>query len=148
MIKSPLMKNLKSISLALFITLTSTLAFAQELTPVTIAYSNSLNGATEVFIDLNGQVSTEFWDKDYIKVIMQIKAKGVSKKVIKYLISKKRFFITGKKISDTLYKISMPNINKPIFINGQEIQEELSFQIFLPHHTLSSTEFYPLFVKN
>ena len=115
MIKTPIMKNLKSISLALFITITSTLTFAQELTPVTIAYSNSLHGATEVFIDLNGQVSTEFWDKDYIKVVMQIKSKGISKKVIKYLISKNRFFISGKKITDTIYKLSMPNINKPIF---------------------------------
>ncbi|MFT5165125.1 MAG: hypothetical protein ACI8P3_000349 [Saprospiraceae bacterium] len=129
------MKNLKSISLVILITLTSTLAFTQEQATATMACAKNLFGATEILLDLNGEVNTEFWDKDYVRVVIQIKSNGVTKEAIKHLISKKRFTISGMRITDSIFEISMPNIDLPVLINGQEFHEELSFQIFLPQTT-------------
>ena len=129
------MKNLKSIFLTILLTLISTLSFAQDQETVTLVCSKNLHGATEVLLDLDGEVTTEFWDKDYVRVVIQIKSNGVSKEVVKHLMTTKRFNVSGMRINENTFELSMPNITLSAFINGQKLQEEVSFQLFLPHYT-------------
>ncbi len=130
------MKNLKNLTLTTTLILIGFFSFAQEQETVTFVCTKNLHGATDVLLDLNGDITTEFWDKDYVRVVIQIKSNGATKEVIKHLMTEKRFNISGMKITENTFEISMPNIYLPAFINGQEFQEEISFQVFLPHYTL------------
>jgi hypothetical protein len=130
------MKNLINAILTSLLILTTLFSYAQESETVTLVCSKDLHGATDVFLDLNGEVTTEFWDKDYIRVVIQIKSNGVSREVVKHLMTIKRFNVSGMRINENTFELSMPNIDLPAFINGQELQEDLSFQLFLPHYTL------------
>ena len=132
------MKILKNTTFAITLMLISSITFAQENATITYVCSKNIQGATEVLFDLNGEVTTEFWNNDYAKVVIHIKANGASKEVIKHLMTQKRFNLSGYKSSQETYEISMPYIDLPAFINGNEFKEELSFQLFLPHYTLAT----------
>ena len=131
------MKNLNNIILTASLILVSFFSFAQEQETVTLVCSKNLHGATDVVLDLNGTVTTSFWDKDYVRITIQIKSNGISKEVIRYLMTQKRFNVSGMRVSDYIFEISMPNIELPAFINGQKIQEEVSYHVILPHYTLA-----------
>ena len=128
------MKTSKNISLATLLTLLSTLSFAQEQEIISLVSSKNLHGATEVFVELHGSVQAEIWDKDYIRIVLVIKTNGVTKEVIKHLMTKKRFKISSYKTDENCLQLLNPNIELPVYINGRELKEDVNYQIFVPRN--------------
>jgi len=129
------MNNLKNISLAILLTLVSTFAFAQKQETMTLVSSKNLDGATEVFVDFRGNVQVASWDKDYIGIVLEIKTNGITKEVIKHLISKKHFKISSYKTDQNSLHLSNPNIVFPVYINGRWLKEDNTYQLFVPRNT-------------
>jgi len=118
--------------LTIVLTLLCAVAFAQEPETVTLICKGELNGATELLLNFEGEVSTEIWDEDYAQLAIQIRSKGANKEVIRHLIIQKRYEIAGIRINENTYELSMPNVKFPAYVNGEEFEEEVSFHFYLP----------------
>jgi Mn-containing catalase len=130
------MKNLKNVLLTTALILMGLFSFAQEQETITLVSSKNLNGATEVFVDLHGNVQAEIWNKDYIRIVLEIKTNGVTREVVKHLMTKKRFKISSYKKDQNSLKLSNPNIVLPVYINGRRLKEDVNYKIFVPRNTL------------
>jgi len=130
------MKNSKNVLLTTALILIASFSFAQEQETVTLVSSKNLNGATEVFVDLQGNVQTESWDKDFIRIVLEIKTNGVTREVIKHLMTKKRFKVSSYKEGQDSLQLSNPNLTLPVYINGKRLKESVSYTIFAPRNVL------------
>ena len=111
-------------------------SYAQNQEKITLVSSKNLNGANTLFVDLYGKVQTESWDKDFVRIILEIKTKGVTREVVKHLVSKKRFYINSYKTDQTSLKLSNPNISLPVYINGRQLKEDINYKLYIPHNAI------------
>lgn len=129
------MKNLNIVLLITSFIFMSLFANAQAQETVTLVSSKNLHGATEIIFDLQGEVKTESWDRDFIRIVIEIKTKGVKKETIKHLIAKGHFKIASSKTSNNNLELLSPNVLMPVYINGQKLRKDISYQVFVPQNT-------------
>ena len=126
------MKNLKNLCLAtLFVCLTA-LGYTQEPATITLVSSKNLNNAVELVVDLDGEIISDTWTKDYVRVEIEIKANDISREVIKHLVKKGRFRLKTQELNSESILLYMPNLKLPVYINGNKLSEDISFKISVP----------------
>ena len=126
------MKTLKNLFCSALFILLSALVSAQEPATITLTSSKNINDAKELIVDLEGDIITDTWDKDYIRIEMEIKADEVSKEVVKYLVRKNRFRIKTQYLNSESIMFYTPNLNLPVYINGRKLSENISYKISVP----------------
>ncbi len=132
------MKTLKNLSLTIMLIIYSSFSYAQDdASLTTLVSSKNIKDAGELVVDFDGEIITDTWNKDaLVRIVMEIKSDDVTKEVVKYLVSEGRFMIKIKHLDDGSVALYMPNIKKEIYINGQRLSEDISYQLFVPENVL------------
>ncbi len=129
------MKTPKNLFLTILVTLFTTFSFAQEPATVTLVSSKNIQDATELVVDLDGEVITDTWSKDAIvRVEIEIQANDVTREVIKHLITKRRFVVKVLSLDNGSTTLYMPNLQLPVYINGHRLSEVISFRLLVPEN--------------
>jgi hypothetical protein len=93
--------------------------------------------AGELVVDFDGEIITDTWNKDaLVRIVMEIESDDMTKEVVKYLVSEGRFLIKTRQLDDGSVALYMPNIKKEIYINGQRLSEDITYQLFVPENVL------------
>jgi hypothetical protein len=103
-------------------------AFGQA--EATLVKSLPTNGLTAT-IELPGEVSSSEWDKDYIRVTINIKAENTTEQILKRLVSIGRYELQNSDKEGEI-SISMPKIAHLVTIKGVDLIERFSFEVQLP----------------
>ena len=130
------MKTLKNICFSTVLILLNTIIYAQEPATITLVSSKNLDGATELIVDLDGEVITDTWAKDYIRIEIEIKADDVSREVVKHLVRKGRFRAKAQNLNSESMLLNMPNLQLPVYINGNRLSEDISYKISTPKNVV------------
>lgn len=130
------MKTIKKISLSILFILFVFISYAQEPATITLVTSKNVNDAGELFVDLDGKINTDVWTKTHVRIVMEIKADGVTREVAKTLMRKGRFLIEVKSLDEQSVLLSMPNLQNPVYINGYKLTENITFRIFVPENLI------------
>ena len=131
------MKTSKILLTSALFALFSVCSFAQEPTVVTLVSSKNIKDASELVVDLDGEIITDTWSKNpIVRIEMEIKADDLSKEVVKHLITKRRFYIKTMVLENGIAKIYMPNLKIPVYINGRLLSEDISYRILVPENVL------------
>ena len=134
------MKTLKNLCLSTLLVCLTILTYAQEPATITLVSSKNLNGAVELVVDLDGEINTETWTKDYDRIEIEIKANDVSREVIKHLIRKGRFLLKTQNNDSVSMRLYMPNLQLPVYINGNKLSEDISYKITVPKDVYITTK--------
>ena len=126
------MKTLKNIFSAILLVCLSTSSYAQEPATITLVSSKNISQASELYVDLDGEISIDTWAKDNVRVEIEIKANDVSREVIKHLVRKGRFRMKTQITDKETVRLYMPNLQLPVYINGKKLSEEISYKITVP----------------
>ena len=130
----------KYLLLAIFM-LCSLLTFGQynaesgleEPSVTTLVSTKNIYDASELVVDLNGEVFTETWNtKERIRIEIEIKTTGLSKEVIKHLIRKRRYVFKIQQLAPLSMLLYMPNIDLPVIFNGEHLVEIISYRLKVP----------------
>lgn len=130
------MRNLKTLLLTTSFILISLFSFGQDQETITFVSSKSMEGASNVILDLQGNVQTELWNEDYVRIVLEVKTTGLTKEVVRHLASKKRFQIEVNKANSNTLILLNSNMNMPVYINGRELKEDISYKIYIPQNTI------------
>ncbi len=89
---------------------------------------------SSVVTDLEGKVTFEEWDKDFVRVQVTVKIHNTEEQIIQRLAAVGRYDIIGENKDGNLL-ITMPKIATPVRIKGVLLQEEITYQILVPERT-------------
>jgi len=128
------MKTLKFQILPIMLILSSTFFYAQKQSKLTLSNFQDIYNANALIMNLEGEIITKNWNKDYVLIQMEIRANDVSLEVAKYLVSKERFCLRLLPLEDGSLVLYMPNFQLPVYINGQRLAEDISYQVFVPEN--------------
>ena len=126
------MKNSKMHFSLFLMLLLSVFAYAQNQATLVLGIAQEIEDAKELVANLNGEITSTTWDKDYVHVEMRIKANDINLEIAKYLISMERFCMRAYQFDNGSVVLFMPNYELPVYINGVKLSEETSYQIFVP----------------
>lgn len=82
-------------------------------------------------INLPGEVVSSEWDKNHIRVTINIQASNTSDQILKRLVSLGRYELKSVE-TDGALEISMPKIAHLVTIKGVDLEEIFSFEVQLP----------------
>lgn len=82
-------------------------------------------------INLPGEVASSEWDKNYIRVTINIQASNTTDQILKRLVSLGRYELKTVEKEGGL-EISMPKIAHLVTIKGVDLEEIFSFEVQLP----------------
>lgn len=97
----------------------------------TIVKSIPMDGAVAAVFDAPGQVQTTTWNNDFIRVNTKITTPNFQDQYLKRLVSLGRYRLETEVKDGRLY-IRMPKIEHPVSIKGEQLIEELSYDISVP----------------
>ena len=131
------MKTFKNLFILLLLILFSSFSYPDEPAVVTLVSSKNINDASELVVDFDGEVITNTWKKDsQVRIEIQIKTNDMSREVVKYLVTKRRFIIKTQTQDDGSVLLFMPNLKLPVFINGRRLSEDISYRLLVPENVL------------
>lgn len=140
------MKTLKNLSsTAMFVLLTASFGYGQDAYPanneepavIALVSSKNIHDASELIVELEGEIITDTWNKDTIvRIEMEIKATGVTREVVKHLMTKRRFVIGTQVQEDGSVLLFTPNLKYPVYINGVLLSEDISYRLLVPEDML------------
>ena len=126
------MKTLKNLFSLFMLILISAFSYAQEPSAIFISNTQDIQNANELYTDFDGAITATTWDRDYVLIEMEIEANNVSLGVAKYLVSQERFCLKMRQLDSRTMVLSMPKCKHEVYINGQRLIEQISYQVFLP----------------
>lgn len=97
----------------------------------TLVKSLPLDAAVAVVFDAPGQVQTTIWEKDFIRVNTIITTPNFGDEYLKRLVSLGRYRLETEVKDGRLY-VRMPKIAHTVSIKGEQIIEQLRYEISLP----------------
>ena len=97
----------------------------------TLIKSLPLNEATAVKLDLLGRVTVKKWDKDFIRLTVDIQLQNFNETILKHLIEVGRYDLVTDQTAGQLL-VAMPNIAKTVTIRGTELRERFKYTIAVP----------------
>lgn len=97
----------------------------------TLIKSLPLNEATAVKLDLLGRVTVKKWDKDFIRLTVDIQLQNFNETILKHLIEVGRYDLVTDQTAGQLL-VAMPNIAKTVTIRGTELRERFEYTIAVP----------------
>lgn len=108
------------------------LLLAQAQTTLVKTIATPTNDGTVIFA-LNGNVETETWTENTIRIVTTIDAYNTNDQLLKALIKAGRYTykITPNETNNTL-TIDLPKQGQTVTINGIDLEETLNFKIYLP----------------
>ena len=131
------MKTFKNLFILLLFILFSSFSYPDEPAVVTLVSSKNIKDANELVVDFDGEVITNTWKKDsQVRIEMEIKTNDMSREVVKYLVTKRRFIIKTQTQDDGSVLLFMPNLKLPVFINGRKLSEDISYRLLVPENVL------------
>jgi len=127
------MKNLKYALLSSVIFLCSNIILAQQKT--SICFVNTIKNQNDfVILNMGDDTETTEWDKNYIRVLVNVEAKNISRGTLKYLARTGRYKVLTKQ-GESFLQLSNPTLSKYIKVGGIDLNEKISYQIFVPRNT-------------
>ena len=97
--------------------------------------SKNIKDASELIVDFDGEIITQKWQKDeQVRIEMEIKVNEVSREVVKHLVTKRRFVIKSEILEDGSVLLFMPNLKLPVYINGRQLAEDISYRLMVPEN--------------
>ena len=131
------MKTLKNLFLVLVLIIFNSFSFPDEPAVVTLVSSKNIKDAAELVVDFDGEIITDTWHKDsQVRIEMEIKTNEMSRAVVKYLVTKRRFAIKTQTQDDGSVLLFMPNLKLPVYINGRRLTEDISYHLLVPENVL------------
>ena len=125
------MKNI--ITLAIFTFFFATVSFAQaEKTLI-----KSIVASATVSVDLPGEVNVKNWDKDFIRITVNINSDNISEEALKKLVDFGRYEIISSNVNGQTV-LSMPKISNHVFFHGEQINEIFSIEVQIPNTSSAS----------
>lgn len=88
-------------------------------------------GIEEVCIAIPGEVQFEYWDKPYIRSALMVEAKGISRELMKSIVTTGRYRLEGIRIGQE-YWIHANRLRKQIVVNGRRLSETYRINLKLP----------------
>ena len=91
-----------------------------------------LGDSNKVFFDFPGEVNIQTWERDYIKVVIDLKTNLENNNVFEYLIESGRYLI--KKDYNTYYfmVLNLENLKEEITVNKIALEESFKFYVMVP----------------
>ena len=89
-------------------------------------------------MELEGDLDVTYWDKDYVKIEIQIKSDNGNASILRYLNSLGRYLVDYSSDKYATTMISMPNLPKRVTVNGKKYCEELTFKVYVPQGLLTN----------
>lgn len=99
----------------------------------TFVKSFKAEGLQEVALDLNGPVEIRTWPDQLVRVQMTIRA-SLPEATLMSLLRAGRYNIAGQQTGGIL-KVTLPDMAREILLNGERIDEQVSFVVFVPDET-------------
>lgn len=115
----------------------STTGFSQS--SKMLVKSIDLNGSNSLTAILNGVVSVNEWDKDYVRVTTKIELLNFNDSILDKLVSAGRYEIELKNDNGNL-SLTMPKTQKDVMIKGILLEEHLSYEISIPKNLKIKSE--------
>lgn len=123
------MKRSRTILVALLFVTTAGL-FAQTVEK-TFVRSFNLMGAQEAVLQFEGPVEVKTWSQSITRVQMTVGIERGSESMLRSLAQAGRYNLKGQLESDQ-YLISIPGLEREVLINGQALEENISYVVFVP----------------
>jgi len=126
------MKTSKCLFIVLMIGLLSATTFAQSGLQKTLISTVLQGESNMVFFDLPGEVAVEVWDRNYIKVEIDVTTNLENENVFEYLKESGRYDI--EKSFNTYYflELNLSNIREEVRVNHIVLEETFKFKITVP----------------
>ena len=119
-------------STTLIAVLFSTVTFAQSGLQKTLITSVLPGESNMVFFDLPGEVEVEVWDRNYIKVEIDIQTNLKNEEVFNYLNESGRYQVTKGYNSYYFLIINLGNIKEEVSVNQIALEESFKFKVTVP----------------
>lgn len=118
-----------------------TVGFAQA--EQTIVKSLVVDMNTAIF-EFPGEVSTNVWDKDFIRITAIIKVSNSSDEILKKLVAVGRYDIQTEE-KDGKLVVTMPKVAHSVIVKGINLTELIKYEVQMPSHVKAvakKPEFY------
>ncbi len=97
----------------------------------TFVKSFNLMGRQTAVVNLGDNIQVTYWDNDLVRVQMTVKVATVNDATLKAIAESARYTLKSDLTVQHLV-ITAPNLNATIKINGNELKETITYQVFLP----------------
>ncbi len=106
--------------------------YGQQTGELTLTSNFKVSNELRLDLELEGEISTEYWNKEYVKIEIQIKSDVEKLSVLRCLKSQGRFKVeyTPQRFASIL--VSMPNLYKTITVNNRKYTEQMTFKVYVP----------------
>jgi hypothetical protein len=118
-------------NLLLAILLSVPMLVAAQATEKTMLKSFNLDGKSLVRLELPGSVDVKVWEKPTIQIQITVSLPSGNAAMLNELANVGRYNLSAKSESDNLL-ITSDNMHKIIKIKGQDLKENITFQVFVP----------------
>jgi hypothetical protein len=118
-------------NLLLAILLSAPMLVAAQAVEKTMLKSFNLDSKSLVRLELPGAVEVKVWEKPSIQIQITVSLPSGNAAMLNELANVGRYNLSGKSESDFL-KVTADNLHKIIKIKGQDLKENITFQVFVP----------------
>ena len=126
------MKTKKYLFTTILFSMLSVLSFAQYELIKTVISSVVPNESNMVFLDLPGEVEIGVWDRNYIKVEIEVKTNLKNEAVFDYLKETGRYKVEKGYNEFCFAVLNLPNIKDQVSVNGCDLEESFKFKVTAP----------------
>ena len=144
------MITFKNTIIAFLLVLSSTLLYAQEPATLTLVSTKKVEGVDRLTVSLDRHMNATTWEEDYIKFVITVTMNEVSRDVAKALVIDQRYAVRAYSFDGSILKMGMPNLTFPLYINGEEVPELFTCEIFVPvnYSVIYTKEIRPMGTTN
>lgn len=124
------MTNRNAVLLILLLNLTLQPVIAQNSGRTFSKNFNTENKGT-ILLNLPGAIDLKIWDNPTIKIEICVSLPSGNGGMLDGLVTAGRYNMSSKADGDLL-SVLMPNMQKQIFVKGEELRETITFVVFMP----------------
>jgi hypothetical protein len=118
-------------NLLLAILLSAPMLIAAQAVEKTMLKSFNLDGKSQIRLELPGAVDVKVWEKSTIQIQITVSLPSGNIAMLNELANVGRYNLSAKSVGDN-FLITSDNLNKIIKIKGQDLKENITFQVFVP----------------
>ena len=126
------MKTQNSFFTILMICLYSTSLFAQSGLQKTLISTVSPGESNMIFFDLPGEVEVDVWDRNYIKVEIDIQTNLRNEEIFNYLNESGRYNVTKDYNTYYFMVLNLSNLKEEVTVNKVALEESFKFKVMVP----------------
>jgi hypothetical protein len=118
-------------NLLLAFLLSTPMLIAAQAAEKTMLKSFNLDGKNLIRLELPGTVDVKVWEKSIIQIQITVSLPSGNAAMLNELANVGRYNLSAKSSGDN-FLITSDNLNKIIKIKGQDLKENITFQVFVP----------------